>query len=124
MTKPVEVLAGQVKIHTEPTHVFVWHGRAAKDLDELRLVLDAIDRALAESGRRRLLFDSRDSDYTPPDVQKALWAWLDEAPLDRIATLVRSENLAVSVRMTGISMGIRIRAFHDATEAVRWLGGA
>ena len=122
-----ELLSGEARIsfHSGPKGGFVrvWHGRAANNLAELDEVMKGVDAALEESGSRAVLFDSRESGYTPQDVQDALWGWLERSELRRVATLVQSENLAVSVRMTGLVRKVPIRAFADENAARAWLTG-
>jgi hypothetical protein len=119
-----ELLDGQASVESREGYVHVWHGRAARDVEEWEGLRVVVEGELPERGAR-LLFDSRDSDQTPSDVQAAIWNWLQTcSSLERVATLVQSSNLAVSVRMQGIAKGVRIRAFAEEDEAVGWLTGA
>lgn len=111
-----------MRIEPRPGYVFVWHRRAANDVAELDGVLARIDEVLAETGSTALMFDSRESEYRGGDVQDRMWAWIQGHPtVKRIATLVESHRLATSVNMTGLSMRVKIKAFHDALEADDWL---
>ena len=102
--------------------VSCWHGRSAQSVAEVNQVLSSIDDALDESGISLLLFDSREADRTPEEVQGRIWSWLTNASnIRKVATVMKSEMLATSVRMTGIGKGVRIKAFHDEAEARTWL---
>lgn len=116
-----ENISRRTKIRIATDFVHVWHQRAAQNEAELREVISTLERALRRSRRRKILFDSRDSDVTPPDIQSLFWEWLEGAKLQKIATLVTSKNLAVSVRMTGVSRGVNLRAFDSESAATRWL---
>ena len=103
-------------------YVHVWHRRAANDIAELDDVLAQIDAALRASDCKALMFDSRESEYRGGDVQDRMWAWITGHPfVTRIATLVESERLATSVNMTGLTVGLKIRAFHAESGAETWL---
>ena len=66
--------------------------------------------------------DAGDDDMIPEDVQAAIWSWLQaHGQLKRVAALVQSSSLAVSLRMQGIAKGVRIRAFDNETEAEAWV---
>lgn len=105
------LLDGNVTVTWTGAYVRVWHRQNASDLEELRLILTTIDGALQANATGYLLFDSRDVDYTPGDVQQGIWDWLAaHDKLVRIATLVESEALAVSVNMNGLGKRIPIRA--------------
>jgi len=115
---------GDCELRVEAQFLRVWHGRSASSLDELLEVLDAIDATLASRSLTRVMFDSRDAEYTEGEVQSRMWAWLTEhLVLDRVATLVTSPRLAVSVGLTGMSRGVKIKAFHIESEAAAWLRG-
>jgi len=116
-------LRGDVELRVSESYVRVWHRRSARDLAEVEEVIDAIEDALADALHRRLLLDSRDSDRTPEEVQTRLWAWLSQANLDRVATLIRNEMLGVSVQMQGLSRAVKVRAFGSETKAIEWLSG-
>ena len=117
------LLGGECELRVLPKYLRVWHGRSASNLEELMEVLDAIDQALETHGVSRVMFDSRDADYSEGEVQSRMWAWLTGHPvLDRVATLVQSPRLAVSVGLTGMSKGVKIKAFHIESEAATWLG--
>ncbi len=111
-----------MRVETHADHLFVWHRRAAKDVAELELVLTAIDEALEGRDLRAVVFDSRESAYQGGEVQQRMWAWIESHPrLRKIATLVESERLATSVNMTGLSKGVKIKAFHQLSDARTWL---
>lgn len=114
-------LSGDLEIRRHDGYLRVWHGRAAKTVDEVEVVIAAIEEEMATTGFRDLLFDSRDSDRTPEDVQARLWAWLQNAGLRRVATLIRSEMLGVSVQMQGLTRSVRLRAFASEQKATAWL---
>ncbi len=100
----------------------VWHRRPATDLAELHTVLSAIDEDLAREQLACVLFDSRESKYQAGEVQTEMWRWLTEHKmLRKVATVVESEMLAASVTMTGLSKGVKIKAFHDEATAATWL---
>jgi len=101
--------------------VFVSHGRSAHSIEELEQVIRALESGLASEGARRLMFDSRGADRTSDEVQERLWAWLESAGLDRVATLVSSDMLSISLKMTGLARGVKLRAFDDEAQADRWL---
>ncbi len=116
-------LQGDVKVELASDHVRVWHGRSARDVDEVEAVIACIDAALADAGTRCLLMDSRDSDRTPAEVQARLWTWLEQSGLERVATLIQNELLGVRVRMQGLTKGVKLRAFTSEAEALAWLRG-
>ena len=119
---PLELLDGDMLIEHAPGFLRVWHRRAARDVPELEAVLAAIDTALESNSLTRLMFDSRESEYQGGEVQTRMWDWLQSHPvLTHVATLVKSELLATSVNMTGVSKGLRIKAFHDLNSAADWL---
>ena len=102
--------------------VHVWHGRSAQNVEEGREVLRAIDRELRRTGIQMLLFDSRDSDRTPPEVQKLIWNWLsNHTGIRRVATVMESKDLAGNVRVTGVERGVRLKTFNDQAKAEAWL---
>lgn len=116
------LLDGDVEIRPFDGFLEVWHRRAASDVAEMDVIIDAIETALSDHDVRRVMFDSRESEYTPSDVQQRIWDWLQAGEgFERVATLVESELLAVSVRMTGMGKGVKIKAFAERTEAARWL---
>jgi hypothetical protein len=119
--QPMQVLDGSVRLECRDGYVHAWHGRAAQTAQELEAVLLSLDHMLRISRSTRLLFDSRESGYTPPELQEQLWTWLEQRGLDRVGTLVSSPQLAVSVRMTGLSKKVNIRAFVSESEADAWL---
>ena len=117
-----ELLDGGLKIYLRDGFVEVWHSKAAKTVEETDAIMGAIDEVLEKTGQSLLLFDSRESERTPPEVGKRIWAWLEGNPrLRRVATLLESENLAVSVRMSGIAHAVKIKAFHTRDDAVAFL---
>lgn len=116
------LLDGDVTVRWTGTYVRVWHRKNASNLEELEVVLTGIEDGLRANESGYLLFDSRDVEYTPGDVQQGIWDWLASHPtLVRVATLVESEALAVSVNMNGLGRRIPIRAFHDERSAAGWL---
>lgn len=114
-------LQGGVEIELAAGYVRVWHGRSARNVAEVEEVIACIDGALADARARRLLMDSRDSDRTPAEVQSRLWTWLEQAELQRVATLIRNEMLGVSVQMQGLSRRVKVRAFGSEAKAIEWL---
>ena len=117
-----ELLNGDAKVEQRDGYVRFWHGRPAANLEEWGVLRAAIDALLPEEGGC-LVIDSRDSDYTPQDVQAAIWAWLEGSSMKRVAALVQSESLAVSLRMRSIAKGVQLKAFADEGEAEAWLRG-
>lgn len=117
----LKLLGGQLIIEPREKYLFIWHGRAARDAQELKPVLRGMDQMLIHNHVKRILFDSRDSNYTPPEVQTLLWNWLENAKLEKVGTLVDSKNLAVSLRMTGLSKKIVMRAFDRMSVAEAWM---
>ena len=115
------VLDGDVTIEHRGDYLHVYHARSARDLAELDEVIKALEAALAETGVTLILFDSRDSDTTPDDVGARLWEWLHEGPVSRVATLIKSEMLQISVQLKGLAQNVRLRAFDDEQEALEWL---
>ena len=102
--------------------VGVWHERSARDAGEAQAVLDAIDAALAESGIELLMFDSREADRTPPEVQEIIWSWLvAHVGIRKVATLMHSRDLAKKVRVTAVGSGLLLKTFDDETQARYWL---
>lgn len=122
-TPPALVLLdGDLTITPMGGYLRIWHRRPARTRDELHQILSTIDGELATRKMTRLVFDSRESKYEAGDVQTDMWAWLTSHPtLTRVATLVESELLATSVNMTGLSKGVKIKAFHDEATAVGWV---
>jgi hypothetical protein len=121
-TAPLVLLDGDLTITPMGGYLRIWHRRPARTRDELHQILSTIDRELASRKMTRLVFDSRESKYEAGDVQTDMWAWLTgHRELTRVATLVESELLATSVNMTGLSKGVKIKAFHDETAAVTWV---
>jgi hypothetical protein len=116
-------LGEQLRIRPDGDVLCVWHGRSAKTVDEARGVLDAIDRALHMYALDLLLFDSRDADETPQEVQAVIWEWLQRAKLKRMATLIRSDMKAVSLRMAALGKRLKIGTFADRDAALAWLRG-
>lgn len=120
--KRAEALGGDVVLEDRGTYLHIYHRRSARDLEEAQQVLDAMDRAIGEWGHQDLLFDSRDSDLSSREVGDRVWAWLSQhSSLHRVATLVKSELLAQSINMGGISKRVRIRGFHEEAAAIEWL---
>ena len=101
--------------------VHVSHSRSARDMSEVEEVIEKIDAALDQCSQRRLVFDSRRSDRTPDEIQVRLWNWLVASRPERVATVVTSDMLAVSLKMTGLSKGVKLRAFDDEDTAARWV---
>jgi len=117
-----EALGGDVLLERAALYVRVWHGRSARDLDEVTEVLAAIDEAIAAWGATRILFDSRDSDEAPKEVADRIWTWLsNHTCVTRVATLVHSRERVRSIDMGSVGRGLRIRAFHSEGKAERWL---
>lgn len=115
-------LDGELTISPRSGYVRVWHRRSARDLAELEPVLKAMEAALLENGTTCLLFDSREANYQEGEVQARMWSWLQGCDLvKRVATLVESPMLAISVNMTGMTKGVSIKAFADEREAEVWL---
>ncbi|MCH2110197.1 MAG: hypothetical protein MK135_12785 [Polyangiaceae bacterium] len=121
ISSEMDLLEGEMQLEARDGYLLVTHRRSARSLQELDHVLQAIDRLLRLKELDALLFDSRQSDYTPPDIQTALWAWLKKRRFRKVAVLVKSSNLAVSLRMTGLSEGVNMRAFDSELGAVKWL---
>ena len=114
--------AGTLRIEVGGGVVKVWHGRSARNRAETNTVLGAIDRALEESEIGLLLFDSRDADRTPAEVQDRIWQWLSRSThIRKVATLLHCKELAANARATAIGHGVLLRAFHDEDEARDWL---
>ena len=85
-------------------------------------MLDAIDAALTNSGIELLMFDSRDADRTPPEVQEIIWSWLvGHSGIRKVATLMHSRDLAKKVRVTAVGSGLLLKTFDDESKARRWL---
>jgi hypothetical protein len=121
-TTRLVLLDGDLTISPMDGYLRIWHRRPARTREELRLILSTIDGELGAHGLTRLVFDSRESKYEAGDVQQDMWAWLTgHRELTRVATLVQSELLATSVNMTGLSKGVKIKAFHDEPTAVAWV---
>lgn len=115
-------IANALRIETTGGVVSVWHARSARNLSEADAILEAIDAALKTTGIPYLLFDSRDADRTPPEIQERIWGWLTEhRSLRRVATVMHSKDLAQNVRETGVGRGIRIKTFADEDAARAWL---
>lgn len=115
------MLGGDVQLEGRGDYLFVTHGRSAHSVEELEEVIEAIESGLTGEGTRRLLFDSRGADRTSDEVQERLWTWLESAGLERVATLVTSDMLSISLKMTGLARGVKLRAFDDEREADQWL---
>lgn len=99
---------------------------APEDLASARAFLDAIDRACADAGLTRLLFDNRAT--TPPaaDVRAAIIDWVVARTSGQLgawmmAVVLESEMLAVRLNMEAIANKSRHRAFGSTDEARAWL---
>jgi hypothetical protein len=115
-------LEGELILEQKPGYIRVWHKRSARNADEADAVLASLEAAMEEWRVRRLLFDSRDADETPSEVGERIWSWMSaHVELERVATLVRSPDLADSVNVRGIENAFHIRSFHKEPAAVRWL---
>ena len=111
-----------LKIEPREGVVGVWHQRSAQNAEEAHAVLAAIDAALTESGIELLMFDSRDADRTPPEVQEIIWSWLvGHVGIRKVATLMHSRDLAKKVRVTAVGSGLLLKTFDDEAKARRWL---
>jgi hypothetical protein len=110
------------RITVQGGYVRAYHARSARDEDEVREVLAAIDAVLGETSIDLLMFDSRDADRTPPEVAAVIWSWLQKrVAIRKVATLMHSHGLSRNVRRASAQGGVRLKTFEDEEQARLWL---
>ena len=112
-------LGGEVRV--EDGYVFV-RNESVPNPARAREVLGAVDQALEAGGVRAVMFDTRDMEAPPEEVNAILRAWVDLClNHDKVALLVRSDLKRIASNMRALSVGVKMRSFHDRDEAVAWL---
>ncbi|WP_146156242.1 STAS/SEC14 domain-containing protein [Enhygromyxa salina] len=112
-------LGGEVEV--VDGYVFVCNESVPDEL-RARTILAAVDDALAQSGSRGVLFDTRDMPAPTEAVNTILRTWVDAGRLhDKVALLVRSDLKRIASNMRAISVGVKMRSFHELAEAEAWL---
>ncbi|KIG16956.1 hypothetical protein DB30_03940 [Enhygromyxa salina] len=87
-----------------------------------RQILATVDEALRKSGHRAVLFDTRDMEAPSESVNAILRWWVDAGRLhDKVALLVKSDLKRIASNMRALSVGVKMRSFHELQEAEVWL---
>jgi hypothetical protein len=96
--------------------------RDIPDVEVAEVALAQIDAVLTSTKLRRLVFDTRELNSPSDAVNSMYWEWvIAGANHDRVALLVKSEMKRVEGNMRALSKRVRLRSFHDLTEAAAWL---
>lgn len=116
--------AGELRfwLQPRPDYLYVrWAGRVA-DLSTAKLWLAEIDAALREAELFRVLWEARPARVHPPNVRDHIWEWLARAEYLAVSSvIVNSEMLRVSVNLSRVASGVRLRAFDSIDAAEGWL---
>ncbi len=75
---------------------------------------------LEEIGRRRAMFDNRETERPDSMLRSLMWTWLCEN-VQRAAMLQTEARNIQRAERTGQENRIAVRAFHELSEAEAWL---
>ena len=115
----MDLLGGEVR--DGGGYVFV-RNPSVPDERRARQILAAVDDALRKSGHRGVLFDTRDMAAPSESVNAILRWWVDAGRLhDKVALLVKSDLKRIASNMRALSVGVKMRSFHELGEAEAWL---
>ena len=117
--RSVEFLDGEVRV--ADGYVLVCN-ESVPNVLRARKILLTIDRALEISKQRSVMFDTRDMASPTEAVNTLLRAWVDKCRFhDKVALLVKSDLKRIASNMRALSVGVKMRSFHDLGEAEAWL---
>ena len=115
----VILLDGEVRL--ADGYVFVCNDAVPNQL-RARKILLAVDKVLEASGVRAVMFDTREMEPPSEEVNTLLRAWVDRCTYhDKVALLVKSDLKRIASNMRALSVGVKMRSFHDLAEAEAWL---
>jgi hypothetical protein len=115
----VILLGGEVRV--VDGYVFVCN-ESVPDERRARQILGAVDIALERSGHRAVLFDTREMEAPSEEVNNILRSWVDACRHhDKVALLVKSDLKLIASNMRAIAAKVKLRSFHDLSEAEAWL---
>lgn len=84
--------------------------------------LTAIDDALRANNLFRILWEARPARVHGPEVRERIWGWMAQAEVVKVSSVVvNSELLRVSVNLSRVASGVRLRAFETVDDAETWL---
>lgn len=87
-----------------------------------RQILASVDDMLRKTGHRSVLFDTREMEAPTESVNAILRWWVDAGRLhDKVALIVKSDLKRIASNMRALSVGVKMRSFHELTEAEVWL---
>ncbi|MFK7987929.1 MAG: hypothetical protein AB8I08_18060 [Sandaracinaceae bacterium] len=105
-----------------PEYLYVRWAGCVSTVATADVWLAAIDAALRKSGLFRVLWEARPAQVHPPEVRDHIWAWLERAEYLAVSSvMVNSEMLRVSVNLSRVASGVRLRAFDNRESAEGWL---
>lgn len=115
---------GEMRFWLQPRadYLYVrWAGQVA-DIGTAELWLAKVDDALREHDLFRILWEARPARVHPSDVRTHIWEWLGRAEFAAVSSVVvNSELLRVSVNLSRVASGVRLRAFETVEAAETWL---
>ena len=112
----------QIRVEPRDGYVYVWQRNTFTTVEELGELHAAIERALAESACRCVLFDNREATQAEMDVRAHMWTWLTTTPqLKRAAIVAHSTRVTRRATRTADINRVVLRAFHEEGDAVTWL---
>ena len=117
--KPRSYLGGEIRV--ERGYVLVT-SRVVDSVARAEEIVAAVDLALQEHELRLVLIDSREVEEPPEETNVVFRAWVDGcAHHDKVAVLLRSDLKRIASNMRALSVRVRMRSFHELTEALTWL---
>lgn len=112
-------LDGEVRI--AHGYVFVT-SRVVDSVARAQQITGVVDQALQDHELRAVIIDSREVEDPGPEVNAFFTSWVDALTHhDCVAVLVRSDLKRIASNMRALSVGVKMRSFHDRDEAVAWL---
>jgi len=122
-TETIRLPNATVFVEARAAYIYMREEGQLKDLAEAQLYFDAMDMLVTRRGIRAALIDSRaETSVQSGAVREAMWQWLGSGKTFEALAYVLVDSMTVTrVNMRAVSLGIRVRAFPDINEAVRWL---
>lgn len=115
---------GEMRFWLQPRadYLYVrWAGQV-EDLDTANAWLAEISNALRANALFRILWEARPARVHGPEVRERLWEWMGQAEIVKVSSVVvNSELLRVSVNLSRVASGVRLRAFETVEDAETWL---
>ncbi len=112
----------QFSFRTQADLLIVEQKGAPADIEEVRHFQQSVQREMSRLRTGHVLFDNRETSAVSVEVSEALNEWVQDAELfKRVALLLNSELMVVSINMGALAKRIAVRAFDDQQSAVLWV---